>query len=473
MKKRLGYGLILLIFFISGCSMIPEYSKPGGAVPEEFDTANKNIEKAESALDIKWEDFFKDEKLKVIIATALENNKDLELASLDVEKMRTLYKIKRDDLLPTIGVGASGSKQRVPGDLSMLGRSTENEKYGIDLGVNSWEIDFFGRLKSLEKKALQEYMATEYARKSAQIVLVSQIAEAYVTFAADMENLSLAKSTYDTQKSSYDLIENRYDSGLATRLDLKQAQTRVDSAKTDIEKFKEIVVLDHNRINFLAGTIISAELLPEDLSDAKGFYEFSPGISSRVLLNRPDVLRSESMLKAANANIGAARAAFFPKIALTSTIGTASAELSGLFNSGSDTWLFGSSVSIPVFNPGVWSNLRVSKVQKKIAVAQYQKTIQSAFRDASDVLAGKAAVKEQIKAQESLVNAAKEAYELSNERYEIGTGPYLNVLDAQRSFYAAKQGLILIKQKEMINQINLYSVFGGGGNESSQPVKVN
>ncbi len=343
------------------------------------------------------------------------------------------------------------------------------EQYGVNLGISSWEIDFFGRIRSLEKKALEEYFATEQARRSAQILLVSEVANAYLTLAADRENLKLAQSTLESQQAAYNLIRRRFEVGLAPELDLRQAQTRVDAARVDVARYTELVAQDENALNLLAGSLVPADLLPEELSVVKPLPDVSPGTSSAVLLRRPDILQAENLLKAANANIGAARAAFFPRISLTSAIGSASGDLSGLFKSGSFVWNYAPQIVLPIFDARTWSALKVTKVDKEIAVAQYEKAIQGAFREVADALARRGTVGDQMAAQQSLVDATAKTYRLSTARYEKGIDIYLNVLDAQRSLYTAQQGLIAIRLAKLTNQVRLYAVLGGGGDSSTPP----
>ena len=343
------------------------------------------------------------------------------------------------------------------------------EEYGANLGISSWEIDFFGRIRSLGKRALEEYLATEQARRSAQILLVSEVANAYLTLAADRENLKLAQSTLESQQAAYKVIRRRFEVGLAPELDLRQVQTRVDAARVDIARYTELAAQDENALNLLAGSTVPADLLPEVLSLVKPLPDVAPGTSSEVLLRRPDILQAENLLKAANANIGAARAAFFPRISLTSAIGSASGDLSGLFKSGSFVWNYAPQIVMPIFDARTWSALKVTKVEREIAVAQYEKAIQGAFREVADALARRGTMGDQMEAQQSLVDATAKTYRLSTLRYEKGIDIYLNVLDAQRSLYAAQQGLIAIRLAKLANQVRLYAVLGGGGDSSTPP----
>jgi multidrug efflux system outer membrane protein len=381
---------------------------------------------------------------------------------LNVERARALYRIQRAELLPTVNAVGSGGKERVPADLSSSGRSYTAEQYGVHLGIYAWEIDFFGRIRSLKERALEEYFATEEARISAQILLVSEVASAYLTLAADREALRLSQSTFETQQGAYDLIRRRYEKGVATALDLSQAQTQVDGARVDIARYTNRAAQDENALNLLIGSPVPSRLLPEALSNVTPLKEISSGMSSEVLLQRPDILSAEHLLKASYANIGAARAAFFPRISLTTAIGTASAELSGLFKGGSDTWNYSAQIVLPIFDARTWSALTVTKVDREIALAQYEKAIQAAFREVADALAVEGTVEDQVAAQQSLVNAFAETYRLSNLRYEKGVDSYLGVLDAQRSLRVAEQLLIAFRLARIANQVRLYAVLGGG-----------
>jgi multidrug efflux system outer membrane protein len=343
------------------------------------------------------------------------------------------------------------------------------EQYSVNLGISSWELDLFGRIRSLSKRALEDYFATEQGRRSAQILLISEVANAYLTLAADKEDLELAQFTFKSQQAAHHLIKRRFEVGLASELDVRQAQTRVDAARVDVARYTELTAQDENALNLLAGSPVPADLLPGKLSAVKPLPEVAPGTSSEVLLQRPDILQAEHLLKAANANIGAARANFFPRISLTSAIGSASGQLSGLFKSGSFVWSYAPQIVLPIFDARTWSALTATKVDREIAVAQYEKAIQVAFREVADALARKGTLGDQMVAQQSLVDATAQAYRLSNARYQKGIDIYLNVLDAQRSLYAAQQGLIAIRLAKLANQVRLYAVLGGGSDASTPP----
>ncbi|MGB5196825.1 MAG: efflux transporter outer membrane subunit [Candidatus Deferrimicrobium sp.] len=472
-----GYRYLLLgvaVAFFGGCTLAPKYARPEPPVPATwpggpaYDNAQVSPGAPVSA-ELKWREFFTDERLRKVIETALKNNRDLRTAALNVERARAVYGIARADLLPAVEATGRGRKERAPSSsFGSDGGSAIIERYDVNLGISSWEIDFFGRIRSLKDAALQEYLATEEARHGAQILLVSGVADAYLTFAADRETLKLAQSTQDTQQAAYNLIRKRYDVGLSTELDLRQAQTRVDAARVDAALYSRLVAQDENALDLLVGSKVPAELLPDNLTLVSPAREISPGISSEVLLLRPDILQAENLLKAANANIGAARATLFPRISLTAAFGTASGELSGLFKSGSRAWSFSPQIIAPIFDARAWAALDAIKVEREIAVAQYEKAIQTAFREVADALAVRGTVEDQLSAQQSLVEAASETYRLSNMRYTKGIDSFLGVLDAQRSLYAAQQGLIAVRLTRFANQVRLYAVLGGGGDRITE-----
>jgi len=470
MNRHLFFLLVGIALVLGGCTLAPKYTRPEAPISADWPTGaayreTKAMPGTPTATELQWREFFADERLQQIIDTALKNNRDLRLAALNVQRARALYGIQRAEVFPSVNAVGSGSRQRVPADLSTSGNAMTTERYDVNLGIGSWEIDFFGRIRSLKDRALEEYLATEQARRSAQILLVSAVANSYLAFAADREHLKLAESTLETQETAYNLIRRRYEVGLASELDLRQAQTQVDTGRGDIARFMQLVAQDENALNLLVGfpSPMPNEILPEDLASVKPPKEISPGMPSEVLLRRPDILAGEHRLKAANANIRAARAAFFPRIALTTAFGTASSDLSGLFKAGSGTWSFAPQIAMPIFDARLWSAYDATKVEKETALAQYEKAIQTAFREVADALAVRGTVESQISAQQSLVNAVAETYRLANVRYTTGIDSYLGVLDAQRSLYAAEQGLITTRLARLANQVQLYAVLGGGG----------
>jgi len=468
--------IVTLAVLLAGCSFIPKYDRPKAPIPEDWpkvETDSKPTEDTTTAsshtsnlmkspADISWKTFFPDERLQKLIDLALANNRDLKLAAMNVERARALYGVQRAELFPSVSGSAGASIQRTAKKLSMTGEPKVEEKYSLSLGIVSWELDFFGRIRSLEKSALENYLATEEARRSAQISLISSVAQAYYTLAADKEALALARSTLKTQEETYHLINRRFTVGLATEMDRLRAETQVESARTEVARLTQQVAKDENALQLLIGAPVPKELIPDGESQIKPPGDVSPGLPSEVLLQRPDILSAEHQLKAAYANLGAARAALFPRISLTTTVGTASNELTGLFAGGSGTWTFVPNLVTPIFDARTWAALRVTKVDREIAVTQYERVIQRAFKEVADELAVKATVDDQIAAQEALVKALQETYRLALMRYEKGIDNYLSVLDAQRSLYAAEQQLILLRLARHANRVRLYAVLGGG-----------
>ncbi len=466
--SRLLLSLVITVPIGAGCTMTPKYTQPAAPIPANWPsgvayagthtTANLPL-----ASDPGWQEFITDEKLRQVISLALTNNRDLRLAALNVERARALYGIQRTALFPVVNANATGSKARIPADLSSSGSRQTVERYDVNLGVAAWEVDFFGRIRSLKDSALEAYFGTEQARRSAHILLVSSVAQSYLALAADREALALAETTLASQQSSYDLIKRRFDLGLVAELDLLRAQTPLDVARRDVGIYRQQVAQDENALNLLAGAPVPAELLPAALDGVSPTQQVTAGLSSEVLLRRPDVRQAEHQLKAANADIGAARAAFFPRISLTAAMGTASSDLSGLFKSGSGAWSYAPQIVMPIFDARTWSAHTVAKVQREIAVTQYEKAIQVAFREVADALAARGTVGEQVAAQQSLVNAFGDTYRLAQSRFDKGIDSYLGVLDAQRSLFAAQQALVFLRFQKSANEVQLYAVLGGGG----------
>lgn len=458
---------------LSGCAtMAPEYSRPAAPAPAAWPSGPAYKEVAATngkpVADIPWQQFFIDPQLRKTVALALENNRDLRVAVLNIERSRALYQIQRSDLFPKVDATAAGTFQRIPQDLSSSGHAMTTEQYSVGLGINSYELDLFGRVRSLKDQALEQYLATEQARNSVQISLVSQVAATYLTLAADQERLQLAKDTLASQVSSYQLTRRRFESGVSSALDLHQAQTSVDTARVDIARYTTLVAQDANALSLAVGSPVPSALLPGKLSDTlTSLKDLPPGLPSDVLLHRPDILQAEGQLKGANANIGAARAAFFPRITLVSSVGFGSDELAGLFKGDSFAWSFAPRVSLPIFDAGSnRANLKVAEVDRDIAVAQYEKAIQSAFREVADALAQRGTIDDQLTAQQSLTDATSESYRLSQARYEKGVDSYLTVLDSQRSLYSAQQNLIAVRLARLTNLVNLYKTLGGGYGEA-------
>jgi len=445
-------------------TLAPDYLRPDAPVASAWPGQTEAVAAPVAVADISWRDYFADARLRELIGIALENNRDLRVAALNIEKAQAQYRIQRADQFPSVALSGGQSAQRLPGDLTSSGESTISRQYSTTVGISAWELDFFGRVRSLRDQALETYLATEEARRSAQISLVAEVANAWLTLAADRELGDLARETWQTQQKSVDLTRRSFEAGAVSALDVRQAQSAMERARADAAQYASQVAKDENALAVLTGGQVPARLLPEKLIDAvTALAELPSGIPSEVLVRRPDVLQAERTLRAANANIGAARAAFFPSISLTATAGTASATLDGLFQAGSGTWTFVPQLTLPIFNAGALSaSLDVAKVQREIQVAEYEKAIQSAFREVADALAERANLGEQLDARRNLVEASAESYRLSGARYRNGIDSYLVLLDAQRSRYAAEQELIAARLSEAGNRVALYKVMGGG-----------
>ncbi len=472
--KLLIGGLAAALLIPAGCTLAPKYSPPKPPVPSAwpegpaYRQAPDAGSNAASAIDLGWREFFQDPKLQRLVSLALTNNRDLRIAVLNVERARAMYGIQRAELLPTVDVSGSGLRQRVPGDLSRSGRRATSAIYEANLGVAAWELDLFGRIRSFKDRALQEFLATEQAECGARIVLISSVAQAYLALAADREGLRLAETTLQSQQGAYEIVKKRHDLGLTPELDVFRAESQVESARADIARYTQLTALDENALNLLVGLPVGREVLPRELADAAQLAGIGAGLSSEVLLRRPDVLRAENLLRAAHADIGAARAAFFPRISLTAAIGSASDELSGLFKSGSGTWSYAPQIVMPIFDARTWSAHRAAKVQREIAVVEYERAIQTAFREVADALAVRGTVDHQVAAQSALVKAVGETYRLSVSRYEKGLDNYLGVLDAQQNLYVVEQRLVSLRLSQLASQVRLYSVLGGGVREQAE-----
>lgn len=451
--------------FLSGCSTLaPKYTQPAAPVPAAWQAPADAVPPQKDVATIPWQEFFVDAKLNKLIELALKNNRDLKVAALNIERYRALYQIKSADQLPKFEAAAGANFQRIPETLSGTGKARDAQQYNVSAGLISYELDLFGRVQSLKDQALEQFFATEQAQKSVQLTLVSQVASSWLAYAADRERLQLAKDTLANQQEAYRLIKSRFDAGVSNSLVLNQARTTLDAARVDIARYTAQVAQDENALSFLVGSPVPADLLPQTLSESlTSLKNITPGLPSGVLLNRPDILQAESQLKGYNANIGAARAAFFPRITLVSSVGFGSDELSGLFKSGSAAWSFAPRISIPIFDGGTnKANLKVAEVDRDIAIAQYEKAIQNAFREVADALAQSGTINEQLAAQQSLTDATSESHKLSRARFDKGVDSYLTVLDSQRSLYGAQQGLISTRQASLASLVILYKTLGGG-----------
>lgn len=480
-----------LIFLTFGCSMIPEYRQPAMPVPETWpgqaDPAEsddlssiKSGVKSDSKAapgadetpgsnmpvsDIAWQDYFQSEPLKRLIQRSLENNRDLTIAVLNIERAKAAYRIQRTNLLPTVTGNGSLSRQRIAEDFSTTGEAyTSDTAYGANLGIAAYELDFFGRVRSLNKEALEIFLATEEAALTTRIALIAQTADSYMALLAQQKLLILANSTFNAQKKTYDVIKRQFEVGSATQLDLAQAATSVESARVSIAQHTRLKAQAKNALTLLVGASVEDIAdLEETIDDVKFIENLPAGIPSKILLARPDIRQAEHTLKAANADIGGARAALYPSITLTGSAGYASQSLSSLIDASSLAWNFAPSLTIPIFNrDGLRATLEAAEISEKIAAAKYEKAIQTAFREVADQLAARRTYKDQLLAQNALVQANRQAYDLSKARYQNGIDNFLTVLDSQRALFSAQQNAITLRQEFLSNLVNLYRAMGGG-----------
>lgn len=451
---------------LTACTLAPRYERPESPVPASYENAGATADLA--AADIGWQEFFPDPELRDLIARALRNNRDLRIATLNVEAARAQYRIRRADLVPSIEARGTANNQRTPAGLSPTGESELTRTYSAGLGVPAFELDLFGRVRSLRRAALEQFFAVEENRIAAQLVLVSEVATAWLTLIADQELLRLAIDTRDSQKQSYDLTKLRFDQGVSSEIELHRSETAWREAEVDIARQTRRVAQDRNALALLVG-----EPLPSGSGaggngiEAQTFAKTLPaGLPAELLARRPDVRAAEHALRAANANIGAARAAFFPSIELTGFHGSASDDLSALFESGTTSWSFVPTVRLPLFSGGAnLAALDLANVRKRIEIARYEQAIQVAFREVADALAGRATLEQQLRAQEDLTRAAESSYRLADMRYRGGVDSYLGALIAQRDFYGARRALIQTRLEAATNLVQLYQALGGGWKE--------
>jgi outer membrane protein, multidrug efflux system len=416
-----------------------------------------------AAADLKWEDYFTDGRLRQTIQLALDNNRDLRIAVLNVEKARSEFQLQRAQQFPTVTAGASADAYRVPGSMVDNGKPSISNSNRVGVTASSWELDLFGRIASLKSEALEQYLATEQGQRATRISLISLVATAYLQLAADRDGLRLAQSTREAQKASYDLIRASRERGIKSDLDLTEAQSQVQAADLDIARYMGQVTLDRNALDLLVGAGTPANLLPPELGPDDAMRDVSAGVPSDVLLRRPDILQSEHQLKAAYANIAAARAAFFPQITLTGSGGFLSGALAKLFSLRARTWEFAPQITVPIFDGGARkANYKIAEVQRDTMVAEYDKAIQTAFREVSDALSQRSRLLEQQKLQQEFVDTLQQTYRLTDARYKAGIDNYLNVLVAQRSLYSAQQTLVSLRLSRLSNLVTLYKVMGGG-----------
>jgi len=460
MNKPLRLSLLAGAVLLAACSQLPTYERPPVDLPTQFSNGGTPAgTQAAKAADLRWQDFIGDAGLRRLVQAALDNNRDLRVAALQMEQARAQFQVRRADVYPSVGLQASGSRQPD-------GNGGIASTYAVGLAVSAWEIDFFGRVASLREAALAQYLATEEGRKAAQISLVAAVGSAWLDVQSADLQLALTRQTLATREDSLRLTRLRFDGGTASALDLRQAESLTESARATLAQQQRARQLALNALTVLIGRPIANDELPAAGALA-GFASVPVGVPSDVLLARPDIRSAEQQLVAANAQIGAARAAFFPRITLTAGLGTASGSLSGLFKDGSWGFTLAPQALLPIFDAGRnQANLESAQVGQKIAVAQYEKAIQTAFREVSDALAGEAALADQLKAQQALEAAERERARLSDLRLQQGVASALETLDAQRSLFAAQQAVVSARVEVARNRLALYKALGGGWKSS-------
>lgn len=458
---------------LAGCaSLAPPHTLPTPPVPVTFGGAAPDAQ-TPAVGALAWADVLLDPRLQQVVARALDENRDLRVAMLDIEQARAQYRIRRAELLPDIGVTASQTRARSSAALGPTGAGGVGESASVEVGFSAWELDLFGRIRSLGDQALATYLSTEQAQRDARLSLVAEVAANWLAVSADQQRLALAGQTLDSQLETLRLTSLRHEQGVASGLELAQVQTSIERARADVARFETQLAQSRNALDLVVGAPVEAALLPDATALEAGvaLALLPAAVDSRVLLQRPDVRAAEFTLQAANANIGAARAAFFPSISLTATTGRGSDQLSNLFDGGNRTWAFVPTLSLPIFRAGALrAELDVATVQKDIGIARYERAIQTAFAEVADTLAAREHLDAQLAAQRALVDASERNYALADARNRSGVDSYLEALDAQRTLYAARQELIALRLTEANNRVTLYKVFGGGADAQAEDV---
>ncbi len=463
LKKSTGLFILLATLLCAfGCTLAPTYSRPDLPVPDAYE-AEVRLSQDMAAIPASWKDFFQDPVMQQLIETALSNNRDLRKATLAIERTRAQYQIQRSSLLPEIGAGGGYSAQRLPADFSTTGRDMVARQYTAALGLTTFELDLFGRIRSLTEQAYQTYFATEEEANMVRLTLITETASAYLQLVADREQYDLTKATLENRQKSYELNKRKFEAGVSSDLELSQAQSIMDEAAVDLAKSATVLRQGENALALLLGAPIPADLpQARRLADVMPLKDLPEGLPSDLLEYRPDIRAAEHRLMGANASIGAARANFFPRISLTGSYGKMSVELNDLFDGAAKTWSFAPQIYLPIFTGGSnVAQLEVSQATRDMAVAEYEKSIQEAFRDVSDALAQRDNISTLLAAQESLALAAGRTYMHADDRYNVGVAAYINVLDAQRSMFSAQSGLISGKLLRETNTIALYKSLGG------------
>lgn len=471
-SKSLPFALILVsVLCLNGCvSLAPPYVKPplpvAKAYPEPARASPDAGVDGRNAESIGWQDYFTNPQLQQLIAVALAHNSDMRTAILRVDEARANYGIQRADQFPSISAGVSGTRSRVPGDLNLTGRPIAGNEFDVGVNLSSWELDFWGRVRSLKDAALENFLATDAARRAVSIALVEQVADSFLSLREIDERVALTRKTIISRQDSYRIFKRRFEVGSISRLDLTQVETLLDQAQVLGAQLEQSRAAQAHALSQLVGA--ETDLTPAHFGDTGIVQELRAGLPSQLLVARPDIIAAEHQLRAAHANIGAARAAFFPRIVLTGSLASASTELDGLFRSGSSAWNFAPSLSLPIFDGGRnRSGLELAEVRRNLAVVNYEKTIQTAFREVSDALSDSRWLAAQVRIQQGTLATQIERARLAKLRYDSGATFYLEVLDAQRDLLSAEQQLVQVRRALLSSKVHLYSALGGGALDSS------
>ena len=467
--SRIRIALASLPLLLAACqSMAPDYQRPAAPVAAQYPLPATSD--ADASAPLPWRDYFTDPRLQALIEQALANNRDLRVAALRVEEARALYGIQRADLFPTIGAQVGVDRSRTPADLNLTGKPLVGSAYQAGLGLSTWEIDLWGRLRSLDDAALANARASEATRRAVALSLVGQVADAYLELAELDERLAIARETIASRQESFRIFSRRVEVGATSRLNLTQIETLLTQAQALGAQLEQQREQRLNALSLLAGSPVDLPVGQARSALDMAFAPLQPGLPSLLLVRRPDVAAAEHRLIAANANIGAARAAFFPSISLTGNLGSASAELSGLFRDGSHAWSFSPSISLPIFTAGrLRNNLDLAEVRRDIAVASYEKTVQAAFRDVADALTARQRLAQQLAIAQTAVRVQGERARLSALRYDNGAAPFLDVLDAQRDLLSAQQQQVQIRRALLSSSVALYAALGGDAATAASP----
>jgi multidrug efflux system outer membrane protein len=449
MRHLTALSLLAISFAASGCTLAPKYIRPEAPVATQWPVDAPEANATTAGAQLKWRDLFVDARLQATIDLALQQNRDLRVAVLNVEKAQATYRIARADLLPAVNASLSHP------------RSDASSTYTASLGVSAYQLDVFGRVRSLSKAAVESFFAERENRNAVQISLIASVATQWLTLASDQDQLRLAQQTYQTRTDTLKIAQGRAEIGVLSDQDLASIEVLAQSARADVARLQTVIDQDKSALTLLVGAPLTDDLLPDGLKETQVASSLPVGLPSDVLLERPDVLAAEHDLQSSNANIGAARAAFFPTISLTGSSGSASTELDDLFKSGNGTWSFTPTITLPIFAGGAnLASLKSAKVSRDISVATYEKSIQTAFSEVSDALAVRSRIDERLSATAAATSAAQRSLTLSQARYDNGVDSYLTLLDAQRTLYTAQQTLISLQALQATNLVDLYAALG-------------